>query len=118
MIILREFQFDAAHWQPSEPDYRPNGRVHGHTFNVIVSFYGKTGETGMIVDYAVIDNCLSAIVEKLDHHILNDFLDAPTNESVAKWVYDEANKIKGLPKCVFVEVRRKIGGLLAAVMYP
>jgi 6-pyruvoyltetrahydropterin/6-carboxytetrahydropterin synthase len=120
MIIYREFQFDAAHWQPFEPDYRPNGRMHGHTFNVVVGFEGEKKHTGMVIDYATIDTCLTPLRTELDHHILNDIpgLKTPTNEAIAKWIFEKVNGISGLPYCVSVDVNRKINGMLAGVKYP
>jgi 6-pyruvoyl tetrahydropterin synthase/QueD family protein len=120
MIIYREFQFDAAHWVESErwDSSQPNGRCHGHQWSVVVWFEGEKKHDGMVIDYSVIDNCLTPLRTELDHHTLNDIMKTPTNEAIAKWVFEKVNTISGLPGCVSVDVNRKINGMLAGVKYP
>ncbi len=105
MEIFRVFKFDAAHRLPRlEPGHRC-GRIHGHTFRVVVWLEGKVdGETGWIRDFGEIAKICRPVIDELDHSLLNDVpgLENPTSENLAVWLW---NRLKpGLPELSMVEV--------------
>ena len=49
MFVLKEFEFDAAHYLP---EY--NGkceRLHGHTYKLVVKVEGTPDKEGMVIDF-------------------------------------------------------------------
>ena len=69
--------------------------LHGH--NWIITVFCKSDvldKNGMIVDFTAI----KAHVMQLDHANLNDFIDNPTAENIAKWFCDM------IPFCYRVDV--------------
>ena len=57
------------------------------------------------MDFAEISEAFKPVFESLDHHYLNDIegLENPTNENLAKWIWQKL--IKYLPVLVTVEVQ-------------
>lgn len=83
--------------------------VHGH--NWIVTVYCESHELteyGMIVDFKKLKDVVHG---KLDHAYINDVVAPlnPTAENMAKWIYDEVNKICEVGKCYRVVVQESEG---------
>lgn len=91
MKIWKEFHFDSAHLLPFLPDGHKCRRLHGHTFRVRVEVGGAIGADGLVMDFADIAAVVDPIIERLDHHYLNDIpgLDNPTSEHLALWIASE-----------------------------
>lgn len=90
--IVKAFRFDAAHFLPTAPDGHAYRRMHGHSFRAEVALVGTPDPaSGWLVDFAVIEAALAALVERLDHRVLNDIagLAVPTLETLAAWIYRE-----------------------------
>ena len=69
--------------------------VHGHNWTIVV--YCKRSaldENGMIVDFTKIKE----VVMQLDHTNLNDFVEQPTAENIAKFICEQ------IPYCYRVDV--------------
>ncbi len=52
MIVLKEFEFDAAHYLPSY-----NGKcehLHGHTYKLVVKVDGRPDMEGMVLDFSLL----------------------------------------------------------------
>lgn len=65
------------------------GRLHGHTYEVVVELAGQLDEVGFVVDFGELDWVASLIQSTLDHQHLNDVLDVnPTSENIALWLLD------------------------------
>jgi 6-pyruvoyltetrahydropterin/6-carboxytetrahydropterin synthase len=101
MDVRREFRFEAAHRLPTVDPTHKCARLHGHSYRLIVTVSGEVApETGMVIDFAQIDEIVDPIIdESLDHRYLNevDGLENPTSESVAKWVWKRlAERLPGL----------------------
>lgn len=84
---IKAFTFDSAHFLPNYTG--ACGNLHGHTWKVEIAVEGeKLKENGMLIDF----NDLSFYIEKLkkrfDHCLLNDFLEIPTAENIAKYIFD------------------------------
>lgn len=91
MEIFKEFTFEAAHRLPNVPDGHKCGRLHGHSFKVVVYVKGEVTEpTGWIVDFGDLKQAFQPFYDQLDHYYLNeiDGLENPTSENLAIWIWD------------------------------
>ncbi len=91
MLIRKRFRFEAAHVLPHHPG--KCGRLHGHSYRFDVAVAGalqKSGPpTGMVLDFDALSAIVKpAVVERLDHASLNDFIPNPTAENIALWIWD------------------------------
>jgi len=91
MELSKEFIFEAAHRLPSVPEGHKCGRLHGHSFKVVVTIDGPVNpDTGWVVDFSEIKGAFKPLYDQLDHYYLNDIegLENPTSENLAVWVWD------------------------------
>ena len=105
MDIYKEFYLESAHWLPNVPKGHKCGRLHGHSFKVIITVSGEPGEdSGWIVDFADIKAAFKPIFEQLDHQCLNHVkgLENPTSERLVQWIWRELKP--QLPQLSQVEV--------------
>ena len=88
MIVLKEFEFDAAHYLPSY-----NGkceRLHGHTYKLVVKVEGRPDAEGMVLDFTLLKQVVTeSVLRRLDHVLLNDVLPNPSAECIAIWVWEQ-----------------------------
>ena len=91
MIVLKEFEFDAAHYLPSY-----NGKcehLHGHTYKLVVKVEGRPDMEGMVMDFSLLKKIVQMkVLRKLDHKLLNDVIPNPSAENIAIWVWDQLAK--------------------------
>ncbi|MCP4145622.1 MAG: 6-carboxytetrahydropterin synthase QueD [bacterium] len=93
--ITKSFTLDAAHWLPNVPKEHKCGRLHGHTYKIIVGVEGDiTPDTGWIVDYNEIKAAFEPLLTKMDHFCLNEIpgLENPTAEVMAEWIFKKISK--------------------------
>ncbi len=109
MQIRKQFRFEAAHVLPHHPG--KCGRLHGHSYRFEVVLDGAlqtSGQAqGMVRDFDEIAAIVKpAVVERLDHASLNDFIPNPTAEQIALWIWNElATRLGGLREVVVWETR-------------
>ena len=86
MILRIETHFDAAHYLPDYVGKCHN--MHGHTYKLIIEIEGtKDSKTGMIEDFVTFKKFIQTqIVNKLDHHLINDIIPNPTAENISDWI--------------------------------
>lgn len=85
VTITRSFTFDAAHVLPWHPG--KCSRLHGHTYRLEVSVTGPLDSNGVVVDFADLKTAVTAaVLDPLDHTLLNDAVDNPTAERVAVYI--------------------------------
>ena len=92
MQVFKEYRFESAHWLPGVPEGHPCGRMHGHSYRLIIRVDGPIDPTsGWVVDFADIDAAFLPLRERLDHHLLNEIegLSNPTCEILAQWILDQ-----------------------------
>lgn len=90
--ITKSFTFDAAHFLPQVPETHKCRRLHGHTYRVILALEGDLDpQLGWVEDYGTVKQAFAPLLEKLDHHCLNDLegLENPTAEVLAGWIYEQ-----------------------------
>jgi len=96
-----EFYFAAAHRLPRYQG--PCFRMHGHNYKFFVGLEGDVDPaTGMIADFGEVKQVVAEkVLARADHQTLNDFLENPTAENIARWIWETlAPHLPGL-----VEVR-------------
>ncbi len=90
MQIRKLFEFEAAHVLPFHPG--KCARMHGHSYRLEIALRGSIrtdGPTrGMIQDFDEVETIVETLVlDALDHRNLNDFIENPTVEEIALWIW-------------------------------
>jgi len=83
-----EFCFAAAHRLPRYEG--PCFRMHGHNYRFFVALEGEVDPaTGMVADFGVVKQLVQEqVLARVDHRTLNDVLENPTAENIARWVWE------------------------------
>lgn len=105
MKITQAFTFEAAHRLPNVPATHRCHRMHGHSYRVELTVAGDIDpRTGWVIDFYDIEEIFRPLLERLDHHTLNDIegLENPTAEHIAAWIWHRAKP--GLPGLAVVRV--------------
>jgi 6-pyruvoyltetrahydropterin/6-carboxytetrahydropterin synthase len=100
-----EFYFAAAHRLPRYEG--PCFRLHGHNYKFFVGVEGEVDPaTGMIADFGKIKEVVSEeVLSRADHRNLNDVLDNPTAENIARWIWEVlAPRVAGLCEIRLYEI--------------
>ena len=92
-----ELHFAAAHRLP-----RYDGacsRLHGHNYRFFIGIEGDVDPgSGMITDFGDVKRIVQEhVLARVDHQNLNDVLDNPTAENIARWIWEALDgKLPGL----------------------
>jgi 6-pyruvoyltetrahydropterin/6-carboxytetrahydropterin synthase len=100
-----EFAFAAAHRLPRYEG--PCFRLHGHNYKFHVGVEGEVDPaTGMIADFGVIQKVVGEeVLARADHRNMNDILDNPTAENIARWIWEVlAPRLPGLCEVRLFEI--------------
>lgn len=104
--ITKHFDFEAAHRLPKVAATHKCGRMHGHSYRVVVVLQcDESGLVdGMVADYATIAEAWTPLDADLDHRTLNQVegLENPTTEVLASWIFRRLQRV--LPFLVRVTV--------------
>lgn len=107
--ITKEFSFSASHRLTTLVDGHPCSRVHGHNYIVVVELAAaELNEHGFVREYRDLDALKSYIDDTFDHRHLNDVLDMPTSEVLAKHFYDWCKARWDEVSCVRISETPKI----------
>jgi len=96
--LVKTFRFEAAHSLPNAPEGHKCRRMHGHGYRVDVHVTGQADEkTGWVMDFGEMKRIVTAVLDKLDHRVLNEIpsLENSTAEILAKYIWDRV--APGLP---------------------
>jgi 6-pyruvoyltetrahydropterin/6-carboxytetrahydropterin synthase len=88
--ITKEFTFEASHVLLDMPEGHKCGRMHGHSYKVVVELMSEElDEYGFVVDYGELDALKKMIDARFDHRHLNDVLEMrqPTAEKIAETIW-------------------------------
>ena len=103
MILIKEFEFDSAHFLP-----KYNGKceaLHGHTYKMVIKLEGYPDQEGMIVDFVELKRIVKKeIIDLLDHTCLNDLLQQPSAETIAVWGWNQLEGLLKRDNCSLYEV--------------
>jgi 6-pyruvoyltetrahydropterin/6-carboxytetrahydropterin synthase len=100
-----EFTFAAAHRLP-----RYQGKcfnLHGHNYRFQVVLRGDPDAyTGIFVDFSDVEKTVKEqVLDKVDHTNLNDFIENPTAEHIASWLWHRLEgKLAGLTEIRLWEI--------------
>jgi 6-pyruvoyltetrahydropterin/6-carboxytetrahydropterin synthase len=100
-----EFYFAAAHRLPRYQG--PCFRMHGHNYKFFVGLEGEVDPaTGMIADFGEVKRIVGEqVLALVDHRTLNDILDNPTAENIARWIWEAlAPHLAGLAEVRLFEI--------------
>jgi 6-pyruvoyltetrahydropterin/6-carboxytetrahydropterin synthase len=100
-----EFYFAAAHRLPRYDG--PCFRMHGHNYRMFVAVEGETDpHSGMIADFGRIKALVQEhVLSRSDHRTLNDFLENPTAENIARWIWEALEgRLPGLAEIRLYEI--------------
>ncbi len=83
-----EFAFAAAHRLPRYEG--PCFRMHGHNYRFAVVLEGEVDpRSGMVADFGRVKQLVQEhVLSRADHRTLNDFLENPTAENIARWIWE------------------------------
>lgn len=83
-----EFRFAAAHRLPRYEG--PCFRVHGHNYRFLVGVEGAVDpRSGMVADFGDVKRIVQEhVLARADHQNLNDILENPTAENIARWIWE------------------------------
>ena len=83
-----EFYFAAAHRLPRYEG--PCFRLHGHNYRFFVAVEGDVDpKSGMIADFGEIKRLVQEhVLARVDPRNLNDVLENPTAENIARWIWE------------------------------
>ena len=93
--ITKQFTFEAAHYFPNMPEGHIYKKIHGHSFVVEVTFYGKKNkESQWVTDFDELTKSLNEIKKKLDHKCINDIkeIGLPSLENISSWIGKQLKK--------------------------
>jgi 6-pyruvoyltetrahydropterin/6-carboxytetrahydropterin synthase len=86
--IRKSFEFSASHRLRGLPRGHQCGRWHGHNYVVeIVLASGGLDRRGFVRDYGELKVLKDFIDRRFDHRELNDFIEQPTAENVARLIF-------------------------------
>ena len=100
-----EFYFAAAHRLPRYEG--PCFRLHGHNYKFFIAVEGEVDpRTGMIADFGVLKQVVQEeVLARVDHRNLNDILDNPTAENIARWIWEAlASRLPGIAEVRLYEI--------------
>jgi 6-pyruvoyltetrahydropterin/6-carboxytetrahydropterin synthase len=88
-----EFHFAASHRLPRYDG--PCFRLHGHNYRGVVAVEGEVDpRSGMVADFGEVKRALQEhVLARADHRDLNDVLENPTAENIARWIWESLEPV-------------------------
>jgi 6-pyruvoyltetrahydropterin/6-carboxytetrahydropterin synthase len=92
--ISKQFRFESAHTlqrhAAGAADGEASRQIHGHSYRAEVVVRGDVdANTGMVVDFGILERAVEQARLGLDHHFLNEVpnLGPPTMENLSIWIW-------------------------------
>ncbi len=103
MILIKEFDFDAAH---NLINYHGKcERLHGHTYRLVVKLKGTPDDEDMVFDFTELKQIVKdEILIDFDHRYINDFIAQPTAENIAVYIWDKLAPRVDRENCCLYEI--------------
>ena len=103
MILIKEFEFDSAHYLPQ---YKGKCEaLHGHTYKLVVKLEGWPNTDGLVMDFVELKKIVKEnVVDILDHICINEIIKQPTAENIAIWVWHALQQPLKRDNCALWEV--------------
>lgn len=100
MFVTKEFTFHASHFLTKY--FGKCERLHGHSYRLSVTLEGDIASNDLVLDFGILKRIVvKHVIEKLDHHHLNDMFENPSAERVCEWIF---NTLKPFPTLLREEV--------------
>jgi 6-pyruvoyltetrahydropterin/6-carboxytetrahydropterin synthase len=105
--ISKEFTFEAEHHLV--PPYEGKcARTHGHSYTVEVVMRAEDlNPCGMVMDFTDLSPLKHYIDQRLDHTSLNETIEQPTAENIARHIFDWLKGAEFWPERVRVQETAK-----------
>lgn len=95
MFVTKEFTFHASHFLTKY--YGQCERLHGHSYKLAVTIEGEIGTNDLILDFGILKRIVKRqVLDKLDHHHLNDLFENPSAERVCEWIWGQLESFSQL----------------------
>jgi len=89
--LTKSFWFEAAHALNHTTLGEISQEIHGHSFRAEVTIRGVPDpETGMVVDFGILNEKIAEVQKSLDHKFLNkiEAIGVPTLENLTRYIWD------------------------------
>lgn len=88
--VWRRYRLQAAHHLPNVPRGHKCGRMHGHSFEIIVHAKQDLGSRALSIDYDELDKIWAPLHAQLNYKYLNEVpgLTNPTSEIISSWLWE------------------------------
>ena len=89
--LTKSFWFEAAHSLNHTTLGEVSQEIHGHSFRAEVTIRGVPDpETGMVVDFGILNQRIAEVQKSLDHKFLNSIeaIGVPTLENLTRYIWD------------------------------
>jgi 6-pyruvoyltetrahydropterin/6-carboxytetrahydropterin synthase len=101
--LSKQFRFESAHTLRRAADNEPEAsrRIHGHSYRAEVVVRGDADpNTGMVIDFGVLERAVEQARLGLDHHYLNEVPDLgpATMENISIWIWRKLADCAGLTR--------------------
>lgn len=106
MRVRRSFRFEAAHRLPRHPG--KCRELHGHSYELVVVVDRPVdADSGIAIDFSEMKEIVRReALDRLDHRSLNDLLENPTAEELARWTWRRLERaLAGLVEVELFETR-------------
>ena len=88
--IGKSYSFSAAHFLTGVSESHPCAKLHGHNYKIEVEVRGDVSpKTGFVIDFHEIDRHMKPLIAELDHDLLNNHMDNPTAEVIARYIMNK-----------------------------
>lgn len=83
-------KISVAHFLPALRDDHPCSGMHGHEMTVTITVEGEVKPEGWIIPFErLVEIWERCVWGRLDHCVINNIIEHPTCENVAKWIADQ-----------------------------